>query len=65
MDQNPEEGIYILNFEAGHRTLKVKQWEMAQFIIGKSVNNFSRQTISRNQFISHQNRQDKTLYWVF
>ena len=36
MDQNPEDGIYSLNFEAGHRTL-VKQWEMAQFTIGKSV----------------------------
>ena len=34
MDQNPEDGIYSLNFEAGHRTF-VKQWEMAQFIIGK------------------------------
>ena len=36
MDQNPEDGIYSLNFEAGHRTF-VKQWEMAQFTIGKSV----------------------------
>ena len=38
-DQNPEEGIYSLNFEARHRTF-VKQWEMAQFTIGKSVNFF-------------------------
>ena len=36
MDQNPEDGIYILNFEARHTTF-VKQWEMAQFTIGKSV----------------------------
>ena len=36
MYQNPEDGIYSLNFEAGHRTF-VKQWEMAQFTIGKSV----------------------------
>ena len=36
MDQNPEDGIYSLNFEAGHRTF-VKQWEMAQFTIEKSV----------------------------
>ena len=36
MDQNPEDGIYSLNFEAGHRTF-VKQWEMAQFTIGKRV----------------------------
>ena len=36
MDQNPEDGIYSLNFEAGHRTF-VKQWEMAQFTIGNSV----------------------------
>ena len=36
IDQNPEDGIYNLNFEAGHRTF-VKQWEMAQFTIGKSV----------------------------
>ena len=34
-DQNPEEGIYSFNFEAGHCTF-VKQWEMTQFIIGKS-----------------------------
>ena len=37
MDQNPEDGMYSLNFEAGHRTF-VKQWEMSQFTIGKSVN---------------------------
>ena len=35
MDQNPEDGIYSLNFEARHRTF-VKQWEMAQFTKGKS-----------------------------
>ena len=28
MDQNLEEGIYSLKFEAGHRTF-VKQWEVA------------------------------------
>ena len=36
VDQNPENGIYSLNFEAGQRTF-VKQWEMAQFTKGKSV----------------------------
>ena len=36
MDQNPEDGIYSLNFEAGHRTV-VKQLEMAQFTTGKIV----------------------------
>ena len=36
MNQNPEDGIYSLNFEAGHRTF-VKQWKMNQFTIGKSV----------------------------
>ena len=30
MDQNPEEGIYSLNFEAGHRVF-VNQWETAYF----------------------------------
>ena len=38
-DQNQEEGIYSFNFEAGHRTF-VKQWEMAQFTIEKSVHFF-------------------------
>ena len=36
MDQNPEDEIYSLDFVAGHRTF-VKQWEIAQFTIGKSV----------------------------
>ena len=36
VDQNPEGGIYSLNFEAGHRTFVI-QWDMAQFTIGKNV----------------------------
>ena len=67
MDQNPEDGIYSLNFEAGHRTF-VKQWEMSQFTIGKSVNfwkYFFLQQISLNEFIFHHIMHDITLYWVF
>ena len=37
MDQNPEEGIYSLNFKAGHGGF-VNQWEMAYFTMGKKVN---------------------------
>ena len=65
MDQNPEDGIYSLNFEAGHRTL-VKQWEMAQFTIGKKCNFFEiiffGQKISPNKFIFHQIMPDITIY---
>jgi hypothetical protein len=35
-DQNPEDGICSLNFEALHRSF-VKQWEMTQLTIGRSV----------------------------
>ena len=56
MDQNPEEGIYSWNFEAGHRNF-VKQWGMAQFTIEKSViflnNLFGQKKISPNEFIVH------------
>ena len=41
MDQNPEEGIYSWNFEAGHSNFVKKKWEMAQFTIGKSEKNFN------------------------
>ena len=51
MDQNPEEGIYSFNFEAGHRTY-VKQWEMAQYTIGKKCTFFEekkRWTINKSK----------------
>ena len=66
MDENPEDGIYSLNFEAVHRTF-VKQWTMAQLTIGKSVIFFFffGQKISPNELIFHLIMKDITHYWVF
>ena len=49
MDQNPEDGIYSLHLEAGHRTF-VKQSEMAQFTIGKSVIFFNHFFLEKSMF---------------